>query len=83
MKVIKQGNAWQRRITCRGCGAELLIEEADVQYEVTPEDAAKHQYDKEVLGTFSVDCPECETTLVVKPKDIPKPMADRIKEKKK
>lgn len=80
MKIIKQGKAWTKRISCRGCGAMLEVEESDIQYKVTDLDAASQQYEDEITGTFYVDCPECGQVL--KLKDVPKPMEERIKDKK-
>lgn len=82
MKVIKQGNtSWSKRIGCRGCQAELEVEEADILYIVTPGDATRQQYDDDIEGTFFVECPECELDLIIKNKDIPKPARERIKDK--
>jgi DNA-directed RNA polymerase subunit RPC12/RpoP len=81
MKIIKQGKAWSKHVDCKGCTAALEIEESDIQYEVTAADAARQQYDEEIEGTFYIECPECWQKLIIKNKDIPKPMTIRIKEK--
>lgn len=67
MKVKKKGLVrWKADITCKGCKAELEIEQTDVQYVISDEAALAQQYKKEVMGEFSVGCPECGQRLVVK-----------------
>jgi ribosomal protein S27E len=82
MKIIKQGRSWFKRITCRGCEAVLEVEESDVQYKVTASDAASQQYEDEIEGTYYVECAGCGQSLTIKPKDIAKPVAERIKDRK-
>ena len=75
------GEKWSKQVTCKGCKAVLKIEEEDLKYEVTPEDSARDQYNDEVQGTFYIDCCLCEQRLVIKSKDVPKPVAERVKDK--
>lgn len=79
MKVITKGNGWTLRKTCKGCQAVLEIEAEDINYEVSAEDARSQQYENEIEGTYSVDCPECGLTLPIKSKDIPKLIQNKIK----
>ena len=80
MKIIQAGKTWTKRINCKRCTAIFEIEESDIQYEVTSLDASRQQYEDDITGTYYVDCPNCEQTKVLK--DLPRPMANRIKENK-
>lgn len=81
MKTITKGKGWSKRITCKGCNAVLEVEESDIKHRITDSDAASFQYELDIQGTFYVECPECWQVLTIKMKDIPSPIADRIKDK--
>lgn len=83
MKILEQGKAWSKKVTCRGCKSLLEIEEGDLQYEVTVEDSTRDQYKEEVQGTFYIMCPVdfCGQRLDIKAKDVATKVAEKVKNK--
>jgi len=79
MKVIAEGKGWTKRVTCKGCSAVLEAEVSDINYEITDIDLREQQYEPEIEGTYSIDCPECGQNLSIKRNDIPANIRQQIR----
>lgn len=69
MKVLEENTKkWSMQINCagKGCKVPLEIEQSDISYRVTDEDALAQQYKVDVEGTFSIICPRCGQQTKVK-----------------
>lgn len=79
MKVLVEGKSWTIKKTCKGCGAVLEIEPTDISYEITDSDISSQQYNEDIEGTFSVNCPSCGQFIGFRKNEIPAPIKERIK----
>lgn len=80
MRVITKGVInWKKEIVCKSCSALLEIEKTDLQYDISDKEAMSQQYVLEPEGSYFVVCPECETTVIIRSKDIPQAVRNEIR----